>query len=229
MRLINHILAAVFVCTVTFTMAWPKTTAFGADPAFQVSAGERQLFLDDAGIERIEKLTRTMHPVSKKGAVIRPNLRLGVTSVQVRTVPVWDPQEKIYKLWDTAAAPPDLYAAGKPCSGYYESTDGLHWSQPALGQIEYDPWPQNNYISLVSSCSSASRSPWSTLRLESTLKPECRQLLSSSIRSSVIFSFFRRTRNSSSRKSPSSGAKSRSSGTAWKTPSRVKTPREVQL
>ena len=149
MRLIDHILAVVLVIAFTLTIAGPRSAAFGADPAFQVSAGERQLFLDDVGIERIEKLTRTMHPVSKKGAVIRPNLRLGVTSVQLRTAPVWDPQEKIYKLWDTAASPPDLYAAGKGSSGYYESTDGLHWSQPALGQIEYDPWPQNNYISLV--------------------------------------------------------------------------------
>ena len=60
MRLINHILAAVFVGTVTFTMAWPKTMAFAADPAFQVVAGQRQLFLDDVDIVKIENLTRTM-------------------------------------------------------------------------------------------------------------------------------------------------------------------------
>ena len=121
----------------------------GESAAFQFPAGQRQLFVDDHGIAEIDNLRRTMHTPDKKGAVIRPNWPLGVSSVQVRTAPVWDPQEKIFKFWDCAATPPDLYAAGKSCSGYYESRDGLHWSQPALGQIEYKRWPQNNYISLI--------------------------------------------------------------------------------
>jgi hypothetical protein len=124
------------------------TRSAGAD-GFQVHAGERQLFLDDLGVETSEKLVRTMHRPAKKGAVIRPNWRLGVTSVQVRTAPVWDAGQKLFKFWDCAASPPDLQAAGKPCTGYYESRDGLHWSQPPLGQIEYEGWQDNNYISLV--------------------------------------------------------------------------------
>jgi hypothetical protein len=90
-----------------------------------------------------------MHQPDKKGAVIRPNWHLGVASVQVRTTPVWDPEQRIFKFWDCAATPPDLHAAGKACTGYYESSDGLHWSQPALGQVDYQRWPKNNYISLV--------------------------------------------------------------------------------
>ena len=119
-----------------------------AGTPFQVERGVRQLFLDDVGIEKIEQLSRTMHPPSKKGAVIRPNWHLGVHAVQIRTVPVWDPDEKIFKMWDTAATPPDISATGIGCPGYYESQDGLHWSQPSLGQVEYDRWPKNNYILL---------------------------------------------------------------------------------
>ena len=43
-----------------------------ADVPFTVPAGERQLFLDDVGIAKIENLKRVMHPPAKKGAVIRP-------------------------------------------------------------------------------------------------------------------------------------------------------------
>ena len=38
---------------------------------FSVPAGQRQLFLDDVGIERLENLTRTLHQPSKRGAVVR--------------------------------------------------------------------------------------------------------------------------------------------------------------
>jgi len=37
---------------------------------FQVSAGQRQLFLDDHGIAEIKDLQRTMHQPTKRGAVI---------------------------------------------------------------------------------------------------------------------------------------------------------------
>ena len=123
--------------------------AHSGDTDFRVSRGERQLFLDDHGIAALDNLKRTMHQPKKKGAVIRPNWHLGVSGVQVRTAPVWDTDDNIFKFWDCAATPPDLSAAGQGCSGYYESHDGLHWSQPALGQINYERWPQNNYISLV--------------------------------------------------------------------------------
>ena len=136
-------------CALAITAALISAPGSPDDPMFSVAVGERQLFLDDVGIVETRLLTSTMHQPAKKGAVIRPNWHLGVQSVQVRTAPVWDAQQKIFKFWDCAATPPDLHAAGKPCTGYYESRDGLHWFQPALGQIAYERWPQNNYISLI--------------------------------------------------------------------------------
>ena len=61
MRQVNHIPAAVLVIVFTLTMALPWSTAWAADLAFQVDAGERQLFLDDVDIAKIENLTQTMH------------------------------------------------------------------------------------------------------------------------------------------------------------------------
>lgn len=113
---------------------------------FTVTMGQRQLFLDDVGIAQMEKVWRTLHQPTKKGAVIRPDLSLGVGSVQTRTSPSWDPERSVYKFWDIAGTPSGVARA---CSGYYESRDGLHWSKPSVGQVEYRGTSDNNFISLT--------------------------------------------------------------------------------
>ena len=117
MRLIDHILAVVVVGAVTFTMDWPRSAAFAADPAFQILAGERQLFLDDVGIETVQNLHRTMHPPAKKGAVIRPTPKEG--SVLTLCAPIWIPEKKIYRIWLLSSV------------GYADSKDGITWTRPA--------------------------------------------------------------------------------------------------
>jgi len=121
-------------------------TALAAGDGFQVPAGERQLFLDDVDIGRMENLKRTMHAPAKKGAVIRPDTSLGVVSIQLRMAPIWSPKKKVWQLWDCAGSPPDMHAAGMASSGYYESTDGLHWSKPVVGLVEYRGSKENNYV-----------------------------------------------------------------------------------
>ena len=59
------------------------------EKAFLVPSGERQLFLDDVGILKIDNLKRTMHQPTKKGAIIRPDLPWE-TTLQTRSVPAWD-------------------------------------------------------------------------------------------------------------------------------------------
>ena len=58
---------------------------------FNIPCGQRQLFLDDVGIERIENLTRTLHQPSKRGAVVRS--ANPTQTIQTRTAPTWDPEE----------------------------------------------------------------------------------------------------------------------------------------
>ena len=86
---------------------------------FHVPRTQRQLFLDDGGIERMEKLKRTLHQPEKKGAVIRADhLANPGHTVQTRTAPVWDPDRKIYRFWISGVA---------ENTGYMESPDGLSW------------------------------------------------------------------------------------------------------
>jgi len=113
-----------------------------AAAAFTVPAGERQLFLDDVGIAKIENLTRTMHPPAKKGAVIRPDYHSGVRSYQTRSAPMWDRDAKVFRYW-LHGVPSDIGPVWT-CS-YVESKDGLFWTRPNLGQVEYRGSRDNNY------------------------------------------------------------------------------------
>ena len=132
------------ICVTAASEAPASGRAGGA--ALRVPAGQRQLFLDDHCIARTVRLGRTMHPPSKKGAVIRPVPNgQGPSSIQIRTAPIWDQARKIWKLWDLAT-PKELHARKLYCSGYYESQDGLCWTRPAVRQVEYRGTRENNYV-----------------------------------------------------------------------------------
>ena len=60
---------------------------------------QRQLFLDDYIVERIDGLKRTMHQPAKRGAVIKPDQEWEV-SLQTRCAPAWDEQRKVFKTMD---------------------------------------------------------------------------------------------------------------------------------
>jgi len=110
--------------------------------AFCVLLGQRQLFLDDYGIAKIENLGRTMHQPAKKGAVIRPSFP-AETAVQTRSAPAWDTEQKVFKLWLIVSGPGN--ASG---TGYVESRDGLHWTKPILRQKEVDGSLENNLVTV---------------------------------------------------------------------------------
>ena len=101
--------------------------------------GQRQLFLDDFNIE---ETSNTMHPPTKKGAVIRPNWLAGEASLQTRSAPFWDPLEEVYKLWLIDGT-------------YRTSPDGLHWvpapeGDTGVSQAFFDPLdpdPERRYKS----------------------------------------------------------------------------------
>ena len=119
------------------------------EPGFRVPPGQRQLFLDDTGVAGIENLARTMHRPSKKGAVIRPDPSLGIPSIQIRMAPIWCPEKEIWQIWDCAGEPVELEGTGCCFSAYYESEDGLHWSKPDIGLIEYRGSKANNFVPVI--------------------------------------------------------------------------------
>ena len=113
-------------------------------PVSIVPLGQRQLCLDDDDIDWMENLTWKMHQPAKKGAVIRPDLSQGISSHQIRAAPLWDPNERIFKIL-TLGRPDDLEFNA---SSYFESQDGLNRAKLALNQIEYRETTENNYLSV---------------------------------------------------------------------------------
>ena len=96
-----------------------------AEEARSIPAGQRQLFLDDDAVARIENLKRTLHQPEKRGAVIRsanPS-----QTIQTRTAPVWDPEAKHFKLWVMSTDEPLRI-----------STDGLHWTAGPRPNLRID-------------------------------------------------------------------------------------------
>ena len=60
----------------------------------------KHLFIDDHEIEAIDNLARKLHqPRKERGnVVIRPEYRWENNSIQIRTTPVWLPDEGVFKM-----------------------------------------------------------------------------------------------------------------------------------
>ncbi|MFH1008258.1 MAG: hypothetical protein V1800_12285 [Candidatus Latescibacterota bacterium] len=108
-----------------------------------VPPGERQLFLDDCGIDRIEGLSRSLHQPEKKGAVIRPD-RLWESVLQTRCAPAWDAEEEVFKLWMITSTP----FPGVAGTTVATSRDGVHWEKPILRQMEVNGSLENNFVTV---------------------------------------------------------------------------------
>ena len=119
------------IAAVLLVLSLGSLSVAAAEEARRIPAGQRQLFLDDNAVAKIEHLKRTLHQPEKRGAVIRsanPS-----QTIQTRTAPVWDPEAKHFKLWVMSTDEPLRI-----------STDGLHWTAgPKLNlridHAVYDP------------------------------------------------------------------------------------------
>lgn len=130
---------------------------FAADPGFAVPVGQRQLFLDDAGIESSSGITRTVHPPRRHSE--NPLLSPDTTwerGCQVYGTAYYDEAVERFKMWyltgpkDRGLTPlkRDGYerAPHTTMAAYAESTDGVHWVKPKLGILPYDGDTQNNLL-----------------------------------------------------------------------------------
>ena len=114
-----------------------------AEDTFEVSVGERQLFLDEHGIAKIDNLQRTMHQPKRRGAVIEPD-QPWESILQTRCAPAWDEQAKRFKLWLITSTPVEGVAGAT----YAESVDGVKWTKPILRQWKFQGSLENNFVAV---------------------------------------------------------------------------------
>ena len=98
----------------------------------------RQLFVDDYGIESMRGLTRTMHRVTKypDNPLLKPERSWEGESIYISNSTIYDSQERLFKMW---------YQAGE-YTCYATSQDGIHWHRPNLGLVEFDDSTDNNIV-----------------------------------------------------------------------------------
>lgn len=99
----------------------------------KLRSGVKQLFVDDYVLAETHNVQRRLHQPKKYGAVIRPDQPWEDHSLQARSGPSWNPQEKFWMLWYTDGA-------------YATSRDGLHWEKPILGLREHKGSKNNNLM-----------------------------------------------------------------------------------
>ena len=111
----------------------------------------KQLFLDDYVIKRVHNLRRVLHQPAKivPEPVISPEHSWENVTVGTRNTPYWDSGEKVWKLYyhGTAMESDDV---GQSRLTYRQclaiSKDGLYWTKPNLGLIEWNESKENNIV-----------------------------------------------------------------------------------
>jgi hypothetical protein len=124
------VLPALFLCG--------QAVAQDAYEHYPVATGERQLFLDDFFLGAVYNVKRTIHQPQKYegNPVVRADQPWEGSSIQIRSAPVWDPRDEIYKMW----------YFGPHRTGLAVSDDGIRWRKPALGLRDHQGSKQNNLV-----------------------------------------------------------------------------------
>ncbi len=122
-----------------------------AVPAAPVQIGNtRQLFLDDFVIGSMENLTRVLHhPQRYSGNPILTGTQSWekwVIGVNGRSV-LYDQESQEFRMWYGGYLIDEAYPRGilfKVC--YAVSADGIHWTRPNLGQVDWEGSRRNNIL-----------------------------------------------------------------------------------
>jgi hypothetical protein len=133
---------------------------------FEVVAGTRQLFMDEAGVATAVNVAHTMHSPQKKGAVIRPHMRdtpylgqdttgMPTISCQVRCAPLWIEKEHHFRFLVANCDADANYS-----KQWFASPDGIQWTREAAiadrtdhapgYMVVYDPNSTHPYKSMES-------------------------------------------------------------------------------
>lgn len=122
----------------------------GAQESLELRPGEKQLFLDDYVIKAIQNLQRVIHRPTKISPepIIRPEHSWENLVVQTRNTPFWDPAEQVWKLYYISFLEDEGGTQNSSAQCLAISRDGLEWTKPDLGLVEWDGSKSNNLVTL---------------------------------------------------------------------------------
>lgn len=125
-----------------------------------IQKGIRQLFLDDEGIESINRMKRVLNKPTRypENPILKPDTNWE-NQCQVYGTVFYDDSEKLFKMYyltlprNRGIEPLDLgggriRAPHTTLAAYAISRDGAHWEKPSLGQFPYDGDTNNNLLNI---------------------------------------------------------------------------------
>lgn len=138
----------------TVVLTWAEISTLSiiqAVPAAPLHIGNtRQLFLDDFAIGSMENLTRVLHyPQRHSGNPILTGTQSWekwVIGVNGRSV-LYDQESQEFRMWYGGYLIDEAYPRSilfKVC--YAVSADGIHWTRPNLGQVDWEGSRRNNIL-----------------------------------------------------------------------------------
>lgn len=121
-----------------------------AQELLELRPGEKHLFLDDHVIKEVHNLRRVVHRPRKISPepIIRPENPWENLVVQTRNTPFWDPAEKVWKLYYISFLEDEGGTANSSAQCLAVSKDGLQWTKPSLGLVEWAGSKANNIVTL---------------------------------------------------------------------------------
>ena len=116
--------------------------------------GRSQLAADRTWIQITEGVSFTLHPARKHPAnpLVKADRPWEGWRIEIYGNVLFDEEEKIFKMWYVADVTPDFPTFA---TFYATSTDGIHWTKPALGAVKSAKGP-TEHNAVADSCLLAS-------------------------------------------------------------------------
>jgi len=143
-------LGQTFVATMTGVLGSPGAGLSAREEterAIQIGS-RRELFVDDFIIDRLggEAELRLHHPTRREMVIHHDSPWEGTASGYHTVFQDNGSYRMYYRGWDLEVTPGKLSEVHPAVTCYAESNDGIHWTKPNLGIIEYRGSRQNNII-----------------------------------------------------------------------------------
>ena len=133
-----------FIGVLAFAAAAMVTPADGDEPIRLGS--ERELFCDDYLVESMTNCELLVHHPVRENIAIENDAPWEGNGGGYWSV-LYDDEAKVYRAYDHAwQAPNGIDPMGPIFIGYYESADGITWTKPNLGFVEFNGSTENNIL-----------------------------------------------------------------------------------
>lgn len=139
-------MAARWCLSAASTLLLAVAAALPAAPEPVRIGTQKQLFVDDYIIDSMHNVQQHVNPIRKIGKpIVSPDEPWEGTCLVLWGV-CRDPSDGRFRMWYSGYAIPE---SGKgpgwhPC--YAESKDGIHWTKPRLGVVEFEGSKDNNLV-----------------------------------------------------------------------------------